>query len=297
MTSTDTITPHSAGDADAFSAIRRYAAFSDGDHGGNPAGVMIADRLPAVDEMQSLAARVGYSETVFAAPDHDGTWRVRYFSPEAEIPFCGHATIALGAALAETVGAGTFPLRLNAAEITVEAAVDDTGARAALRSPPTRSAPAADALVAETLSLLSLTDSDLDPRLPPAIAEAGATHLVLALASHEALQKMSYNFTRGRDLMLTWDLATICLVHAIGGTEFAARNIFASHGVYEDPATGAAAAAFSGYLRDLGWPHSGRIVIRQGEEMGFPSIINVGIPSLAGSPVIVSGPGRSIRPD
>ena len=45
MTSTDTIAPHSAGDADALSAIRRYAAFSDGDHGGNPAGVMIADLL------------------------------------------------------------------------------------------------------------------------------------------------------------------------------------------------------------------------------------------------------------
>ena len=49
--------------------------------------------------MQRIAAEVGYSETAFAMRDGD-RWRVRYFSPEAEVPFCGHATIALGAALA-----------------------------------------------------------------------------------------------------------------------------------------------------------------------------------------------------
>ena len=75
--------------------IRRIAAFSDGDSGGNPAGVSIADALPDASAMQRIAAEVGFSETVFAAPINDG-WRVRYFSPESEVPFCGHATIALG---------------------------------------------------------------------------------------------------------------------------------------------------------------------------------------------------------
>ncbi|MGK7754152.1 MULTISPECIES: PhzF family phenazine biosynthesis protein [unclassified Roseovarius] len=76
----------SDGQFDPLSAIRRYAAFSLGETGGNPAGVMIADALPAVAEMQHLAAQVGYSETVFAAQQSDGPWRVRYFSPEAEFP-------------------------------------------------------------------------------------------------------------------------------------------------------------------------------------------------------------------
>ena len=274
--------------------IRRYAAFSEGDRGGNPAGVMIAEELPAADEMQRIAAKVGYSETVFAAREADGHWRVRYFSPEAEVPFCGHATIALGAALAETVGAGVFPLRLNSAQITVEASSDDTGTQAALQSPPTRSRPAAEDLVAETLSLLSMGHDDLDPRIPPAVAEAGATHLVLALMTRERLAAMSYDFERGKDLMLAWELGTICLVHAASRAEFNARNIFASHGVYEDPATGAAAAAFAGYLRDLGWPHQGEVAIRQGDDMGAPSRITVGIPSAAGSSIRVSGRARSI---
>ncbi|MEJ1976900.1 MAG: PhzF family phenazine biosynthesis protein [Acetobacteraceae bacterium] len=50
---------------------------------------------------------------------------------------------------------------------------------------------------------------------------------------------------------------------------FQVRNPFASGGVYEDPATGAAAAAFAGYLRAIGWPHGGSIEIVQGEDMGM----------------------------
>ena len=78
--------------------ILRIAAFADAGAGGNPAGVSIADSHPAEAEMRAVAAEVGYSETAFACPAGDA-WRVRYFSPESEVPFCGHATIALGAAL------------------------------------------------------------------------------------------------------------------------------------------------------------------------------------------------------
>lgn len=96
--------------------VLRIAAFSDGETGGNPAGVMIADSLPQATDMQRIAADVGFSETAFAAPKGDG-WRVRYFSPESEVPFCGHATIALGAALAMRNGDGTYRLALNDADI------------------------------------------------------------------------------------------------------------------------------------------------------------------------------------
>jgi hypothetical protein len=84
--------------------VQHLAAFSDGDQGGNPAGVVITDQLPEAPQMQRIAAEVGYSETVFAAPQGHG-WRVRYFSPATEVPFCGHATVALGAALFAMKGA------------------------------------------------------------------------------------------------------------------------------------------------------------------------------------------------
>ena len=99
--------------------ILKISAFSDGKTGGNPAGVLIASQLPADAEMQRIAAELGFSETVFAQPQGQA-WRVRYFSPENEVPFCGHATIALGAALARQQGSGSFELILNKARITVQ---------------------------------------------------------------------------------------------------------------------------------------------------------------------------------
>ena len=142
--------------------------------------------------MRRIAAEVGYSETAFAMPMGD-SWRVRYFSPESEVPFCGHATIALGAALAQQQGDGVFPLILNNAEITVEGRRDGDAVSAALQSPPTRSEPISDALLSEVLAMFGYTCDDLNPDLPPARAHGGADHLVLTLNSREALAAMHYD--------------------------------------------------------------------------------------------------------
>lgn len=91
-------------------------------------------------------------------------------------------------------------------------------------------------------------------------------------------------------------LVTISLVHAETATLFNARNPFAAGGVYEDAATGAAAAAFAGYLRDLGWPHGGMIDIVQGEDMGMPSRLRAEISPEPGASIRVSGAARQMWP-
>lgn len=272
--------------------VQRIAAFSRGMNGGNPAGVVLCEALPPADRMLAIAADVGFSETVFAAPSENG-WRVRYFAPEIEVPFCGHATIALGAALALAHGDGTFPLQLNDTQITV------TGWRnpalgAALQSPRTRSEQAPKELIANARGLFSYSVADLDPRLPPAIIEAGARHLVLALTSRQKLTAMHYDLEQGRQFMMGAGIVTISLVHAETNTLFHARNPFAAGGVYEDAATGAAAAALAGYLRDLGWPHGGMIEILQGEDMGVPSRLRAEITSEPGASIRVSGEARQM---
>jgi PhzF family phenazine biosynthesis protein len=271
--------------------VQRIAAFSDGDSGGNPAGVVIAPALPGAPAMQRIAAEVGYSETAFAAPEGDG-WRVRYFAPAMEVPFCGHATIALGAALALRQGDGRFSLRLNQAEVTVEGWQEAGQLQAALQSPPTASAPAGEELVGRTLKLFGWNESALDRRIPVSVAEAGARHLVLALRDHATLRGMRYDMEGGRALMEAAGLVTIALIHAAAPDLFHARNAFAAGGVVEDPATGAAAAALGGLLRDIAWPHGGRIGIHQGDEMGMPSRLLASIPPGQGVSVRVSGQAR-----
>jgi PhzF family phenazine biosynthesis protein len=290
----------------------RIAAFSDGQQGGNPAGVWLGPRLPAAEEMQRIAAQVGFSETAFAAPlpplrlpgsprgaattrqtAESGEWRVRYFSPEAEVPFCGHATIALGVALARRFGEGEYALHLNQTEIKVSGWQDGEGQwQAALQSPPTRSKPAPAALVAAALALFGYTSADLDPRIPPALIHGGADHLVLALNSRAALSAMHYELAQGRTLMQREGLVTILLAHAARDQLFHTRNPFAYGGVYEDPATGAATAAFAGYLRDIHWPHGGIIDLFQGEDMGMASHLHAEIPAEPGSSIRVFGRAR-----
>ncbi|RWH78446.1 MAG: PhzF family phenazine biosynthesis protein [Mesorhizobium sp.] len=275
--------------------ILRIAAFSDGDTGGNPAGVVIGNVLPDAAEMQSIAAEVGFSETAFAAPEGDG-WRVRYFSPESEVPFCGHATIALGAALVRQFGDGGFALILDRARITVEGFRDGTNIAAALQSPPTHSKPAPQKLIAEALALFGYSAGDLDPAIPPALIHGGADHLVLALNSRNALTAMAYDLKIGQALMRREGLVTILLAHAETPRLFHTRNPFASGGVYEDPATGASTAAFAGYLRDLGWPHGGAIDVVQGEDMGMRSRLHADIPLTPRSSIRVSGTARMMHP-
>ncbi|MEP3115510.1 PhzF family phenazine biosynthesis protein [Nisaea sp.] len=271
--------------------VERIAAFSHADAGGNPAGVLIADSLPTVEDMRRIAAEVGFSETAFAAPEGE-SWRVRYFSPESEVPFCGHATIALGAALALKEGDGVFGLTLNNANITVEGTNKAGALTAALQSPPTRSEKASTALLSEVMDLFGYSTEDLHKDIPPALIHGGADHFVLALNSRQALADMKYDLGEGQALMRQHGLVTILLVFPESPQLFHTRNPFASGGVYEDPATGAATAAFAGYLRDIGWPHSGAIEVIQGEDMGMLSRLHAEFSSEPGSSIRVSGQAR-----
>lgn len=271
--------------------VQKIAAFSDGNTGGNPAGVVISEQHPSDAEMKRIAAEVGFSETAFAAPVN-GAFRVRYFSPESEVPFCGHATIALGAALALKQGDGIFPLILNEAEITVEGRQQDGVISAALQSPPTHSAAASPQLVSDALELFGYTHDDLDSNIPPARMNGGAEHLMVGLKTREALAAMQYDLASGREMMNREGLVTITLVYTETPQRFHTRNPFASGGVYEDPATGAATAAFAGYLRDIDWPHKGVINIVQGEDMGMRSLLKAEIPPEGGSSIRISGTAR-----
>ena len=197
--------------------------------------------------------------------------------------------------MADLNGPGVFPLDINSGRITVEAERAGAETRVTLVSPPTRSAAANPALVAEALFLFALEPDDLDPALPPSLAHAGNDHLILALSSRERLSQMNYDLAEGARLMRRHGLTTINLVWPETPRKFHSRNAFAVGGVIEDPATGAAAAALSGYLRDISWPHGGAIDIVQGEDMGARSLLRAEIGETPGEGIRVSGTTRIIH--
>lgn len=272
--------------------IQRIAAFALNGGGGNPAGVVLVDELPSAEVMQKTAADVGYSETVFAARQGNG-FRTRYFAPQAEVPFCGHATIALGAALGAAHGAGVYPLILNDTEVSVEAIKVDGGWAAELRSPATSNRNAEPELRARVLELFGLDAGDLDPKLEVRRINGGADHLLIPLEKHKTLQDMSYDFDAGAALMQEFGLVTFNLMWRDTDGTVHSRNPFAGHGVYEDPATGAAAAALAGYLRDAG--HGDQpFDVFQGADMGVPSFLQVTPLAGNGAAIRIRGETRYI---
>jgi PhzF family phenazine biosynthesis protein len=251
--------------------ILRYAAFTDDPKGGNPAGVVLDAAGLTDDEMLAIAAEVGYSETAFRVSADGHRHRVRYFAPLAEVPFCGHATIATAVAL----GPGEHVFVTNAGEVPVT--VDDAG-RATLTSVPATVADLPDADLAALLAALRWNDFDLDDSLPPRIAYAGAYHPILAVGTRQRLADLDYDVPALKALMEARGWTTVQLVFRAADDTFDVRDPFPVGGVYEDPATGAAAAALGGYLRDL-WivPDDAVLHLRQGDDMGRPSRITVSL--------------------
>ncbi len=273
--------------------VLKLAAFSHEGKGGNPAGVAFCEAMPPDEEMLRIAKAVGYSETAFLVRRGEA-WRVRYFAPGMEVPFCGHATLALGAALGERFGEGEYTLVLNDGPIRVKAARTANGLTATLHSPGTSSREAPEDLIDEVLSNFGLRREALDPAFPVRIASAGATHLILVLRERRTLAAMTYRFEETRALMLDQGLVTVSLLWLGADGIFHARNAFAAGGVYEDPATGAAAAALAGYLRDIRWQGGNAFTILQGEDMGVPSRLRVEFGPEPGSSVAVSGETRPL---
>jgi predicted PhzF superfamily epimerase YddE/YHI9 len=100
---------------------------------------------------------------------------------------------------------------------------------------------------------------------------------------------MRYDMRIGAEIMNNWQLATVNIINAESASRFHSRNPFASGGVYEDPATGAAAAALVAYLNEIGVPGAKSIQVLQGEDMGIPCLITANAPTEVGRGARVQG--------
>jgi PhzF family phenazine biosynthesis protein len=274
----------------------RYAAFTDHGEGGNPAGVVLDANGLDDQQMQSIAAELGYSETAFLFPRaaEPNVYDVRYFAPQQEVPFCGHATIAAAVALTESEPADEMVFHTRAGLVTLNTERTEDGYRAELTSvaPHIEQPPAG--LVDSVLDGLGWAAADLDPDYPPMLANAGAQHLILVTRTRARLADLHYDFDRLATIMRDHGLITVALLWRESRKHYHARNVFAGSGVVEDPATGAAAAAFGGYLRELHKiSRTASFVVEQGADMGRPSRIEVSV--IRGEPgVRVRGTARAI---
>ncbi len=273
--------------------ILRYTAFTDTPDGGNPAGIVLDAGKLTPAQMQAIAADLGYAESAFLTHRSPGHVTIRYFAPESEIPFCGHATIATGVALAEREGPGALILStpVGDLELTTERIGDALVASLVTVEPWVGGID--DAVRADLLRHLRLDEADLSADLPVMLAFAGNIHPIVPVQSSAVLRALHYDYDGLRTFMAEqgWG-ATVAVVHRLADDVFEARNPFPPGGVREDPATGSAAAALGAYLRDRGWlTPPAALTVHQGFDIGRPPVITVSIPATGGLTVS----GRAVR--
>jgi PhzF family phenazine biosynthesis protein len=151
--------------------VLRYAAFTDRPDGGNPAGVVLEAAGMSDEEMRAIAAELGYSESAFLDGDD-----LRYFSPLAEVPFCGHATVATAVALAERDGPGDRVFNTRNGPVPVSTRRDDQGrVTVTLTSVPPRIQPLDDADLDEILAALGWAREISNPSSRRASASPAST--------------------------------------------------------------------------------------------------------------------------
>jgi PhzF family phenazine biosynthesis protein len=265
---------------EAMMEVLRYAAFTADPSGGNPAGIVL-DAIGVDDAaMQRTAADIGFSETAFLTPTGPNAADVRYFAPIAEVPFCGHATIAAAVALAERQGVGPLSLRTRAGPVEVNTFDTPAGIVATLFSVQPLVTEMPDDVLDSLLLALRLDHSDVDPAMPVRVSYAGNSHPIVGVPA-AVLDRFDHDQDRLAAVMADngWG-ATVAVVTRTGPAEFEARHPFPPGGVREDPATGSGAAAFGAYLRamELLDPPA-RIVITQGRHVGRPGVLTVDIPA------------------
>ena len=278
--------------------ILRLSAFAADPTGGNPAGVVLDDANLDDTDMQRIAADVGYAETAFITASDTGSapirHAIRYFSPLAEVPFCGHATIATAVALAVRDGVGTIAFDTPVGEVLISTRHEGGQIRASFTSVDPWVAPLDDSVLDSLLGLLGVSRRDLRSDLPPRLAFAGNAHPVIVFSEMDVFDGFRFDPIPMRALMdeQGWPGTVITAVET-GPGAFETRNLFPVGAITEDPATGSAAAALGAYVRELGAIEvPGRLVIHQGRHIGRQSLLLVDVPRTAG--LVVTGTATTI---
>ncbi|OIQ06500.1 MAG: phenazine biosynthesis protein [Rhodobacteraceae bacterium CG2_30_10_405] len=248
---------------------------------GNPLAVVLGAGGLTPGQMQAMAREFALSETIFVAPADDPAHaaRVRIFTPASELPFAGHPTIGCAVLLAGTAqGAGDFDATLVLEEaagmvpVTVSRRGDVTEAEFTAPVIP-HAAPGAapPALVARALDLAPDDLGFGHHRI--ALWQGGVGYLYVPVASLDALARAWPLEPHWSDLMDRAGVDSAYLYTPGVGVDFQARLFGFGSGIFEDPATGSAAAILAAQLRaSRALPPGPQVfALAQGVEMGRPS--------------------------
>ncbi|MEO8395082.1 MAG: PhzF family phenazine biosynthesis protein [Chloroflexota bacterium] len=272
--------------------------FTDTQFGGNQLAVFTEPPVDLLGEtMQSIARELNISETVFVLPPADAAnhYRLRIFTPGAELPFAGHPTIGTGFVLQQ---AGMIPpgdvLRLEEGVGLIEVTLthEAGGKLLVTMQQPIPKFGAIYEDRAQVSAALSLSEADLLPDFPVQIVSSGNPFLFVPLKSLDAAARSRVRIDIYEKVIAEIGARGLFLFTpetALMGSSVHTRMFAPQMGISEDPATGSAMGPLGAYLLHYGLVDASaaqHLACEQGFEMERPSIIHI---YMKGTPEQITG--------
>ncbi|SHK32840.1 PhzF family isomerase [Chryseobacterium polytrichastri] len=269
--------------------IYQIDAFTKEKFSGNPAGVVVnADGLNAT-QMQQIARELNNSETAFLfSPDDsscDGI--IRYFTPQSEVPICGHATISAmyAKAIEDNLDSCILRFKTQVGILPFEIIKEKEDYQVIMTQGKFELSPTFDTITSQNiLSALGLDYSDKDERCPIQIASTGHSKVMIGIKSREKLNNLNpdYNSLIQLSKEINCNGYFVFTFDSNDSEVLTYGRMFApAIGINEDPVTGNANGPLGGYLiqnkiidcKDNVYEFKGK----QGEKIGRLGVVNVSV--------------------
>ncbi len=280
-------------------SVKILTAFTDGGKGGNPAGVVLdADQLTHNQKL-AIAGKVGLSETAFVSASKVAAYKLDFYTPNKQIPHCGHATIATFSYLKHL---GIIKTGESSKE-TIDGvrAIKLQGNLAFMEQSPPRFVELTHHMDL-VLNSLGLIPDDLLPGALPMIVNTGNSFLLIPVKNSGILKSIIPHHEHISTLSEDFDLIGFYVFSrdtAIPGRDASSRMFAPRYQIYEESGTGMAAGPLACYLHRILKVKQRRFLIEQGHFMAVPSpsLILVDLATVGESitGVMAGGKGMPLR--
>ena len=224
--------------------IYQVDAFTDKPFCGNPAAVCLLEEKLSKKEMKSIAAEMNLSETAFVRPLSDGSFQesdkftLRWFTPEVEVPLCGHATLAASWVLFEEIKNVNDTVTFSTKSGNLSAEKREGVVLDFPTNMPTQQEPSQEIL--DGLGIVNYEDSSYSEN---------TNKLLIALSSEEKVKNLTPDFSKLSSIVT--DIRGIIVTARGDEYDFVSRYFAPWVGIDEDPVTGSAHTVLTPYWSTL----------------------------------------------
>lgn len=252
--------------------------------GGNPAGVVLDERITEEKDMLSIAKQMNLSETAFIRKIDNSVYNVRFFTPECEVDLCGHATIAtfylLGSVgYIEGINEGLVKVQqiTKAGKLSIEIVYKDGLIQNVFMEQAHPKEVLTDLSLNEIANSLNINLDDFgieENNVYPEIISTGIKDIIIPVKNRGILNNITPNYNEITRISKKYD---VCGMHVFSLDDInsvSCRNFAPLVGINEESATGTSNGALIYYLKKNKVIENNYLVSKQGEALNQLSEIH-----------------------